>query len=55
MTLSSAQVAINYKYLSYHLSRLKRLYDNGSDESEVENFDETHMVVDMDNGRVLDF
>ena len=48
--LSPAKVAINNKYLSYHLDKLKRLYDNGLDESIVENFDETLIVVDMDNG-----
>ena len=48
-SLSPAQVAINNKHLSYHLGRLKRSYDNGLDESTVENLDETHIVVDMDN------
>ena len=43
------------KYLSYHLGALKRSNDNGLDESTIENFDETHVVVDMDNGRVLEF
>ena len=54
-SLSPAQVAIINKYLSYHLGRLKRSYDNSLDESTVENFDETHIVVYMDNGRVLYF
>ena len=32
-----------------------REFDEGLDYSRVENFDETHMVIDMDNGRVLYF
>ena len=43
------------KYLSYFLGTLKRSYDNGFDESKIENFDETHVVIDMENGRLLDF
>ena len=54
-SLSPAQVAINNKCLSYRLGRLKRSYYNGLDESTVENFDETYIVVDMDNGLVLKF
>ena len=41
--------------MSYHLGTLKRSYDNDLDESTIENIDETHVVVDMDNGRVFDF
>ena len=37
------------------MATLERSYDNGSDESEIENFDETLVVIDMENGRVLDF
>ncbi len=42
------------KFLAHHLGSLKEAYDNGLDESTVENVDETHLVVDMDDGRVLD-
>ncbi len=34
---------------------LKRAYDDGLDEATIENHDETHMILDMDNEIVLDF
>jgi len=53
--LSVEQIAKNNKFVAYYLGCIKRAYDNGLDESTVENSDETHMIIDMDNGRVLDF
>ena len=53
--LSPAMVALNNKFLAHHLGSLKQAFDNGLDESTVQNFDETHLVIGMDDGRVLDF
>ena len=40
----------------HHLEVLKRGFDSGLfDENLMENIDETHFVVNMDNGRTLDF
>lgn len=54
-TLSPETIERNNKFLSHHLGVLKRMYDDGLDPSTVENYDETHMMIDMDNGCVLDF
>ena len=37
------------------LGNIKRDYDNDMQEKDVENLHEIHLVVDMDNGKVLDF
>ena len=50
-SLSFLEVGINKKYLAYHLGRLKRSHNNSLDESAAQNFDETHIVVDMNKGR----
>ena len=40
----------------YHLGVLKRSFDSGLfDENLMENIDETHFVVNMDNSRTLGF
>ena len=40
----------------YHLGVLKRNFDNDFfDENLMENIDETHFVINMDNGRTLGF
>ena len=54
-SLSPEQIVSKNKHLSYNLGTLNRSYDNSLDESTIEKFDETHVVLDMDNGRVLDF
>lgn len=54
-TLSPERIARNKKFLSHHLGVIKRMYEDGLDPSSVENYDETHMVLDLDNGQVLDF
>ena len=54
-TLSDENTASIYKHIAHHLQSIKREFDEGLEESVVENFDETHMVIDMDNGHVLDF
>ncbi|RAW27157.1 hypothetical protein PC110_g16450 [Phytophthora cactorum] len=39
-----------------HLGKLKRDFESGSlDETTVENVDETHFVIDFDNGKILGF
>lgn len=50
--LSSQEIAKKHRFLAYHLGVVKRKYDDGLDPSTVENYDETHMIIDMDNGRV---
>ena len=42
--------------VAYHLGVLNRGFQDGTfDENLVENIDETHFVVNMDNGRTLGF
>jgi len=48
LTLSPEATTELHRGLTYHLGCLKRDYDDGVlDERDVENFDETHMVLDM--------
>jgi len=54
-TLSQEQIAQSNKEMAYFLGNLKRRYDGGLDPANVENYDETHFVFDMDDGRCLDF
>ena len=53
--LSPDKIARNHKFLAYHLGMMKRIYEEGIDTSTVENYDETNLVIDIDNGRVLEF
>lgn len=53
--LRPEQVSRNNKFTAYHLGVIKRMYHDGLDLITVENFDETHTTIDMDNGRVLQF
>lgn len=53
--LRDAKVQYYKKCMSHMLGNIKSDYDNGMKERDVENLDETHMVFDMDNKRVLDF
>ena len=53
--MSSQRVLKNNKFLAYRLGVLKRSYDRGMNSSTVENYDETHVMIDMDNGQVLNF
>ncbi|ETO82009.1 hypothetical protein F444_03758 [Phytophthora nicotianae P1976] len=44
------------KQVAYHLGKLKRGFESGLyDENAIENIDETHFVVDFDNGKTLGF
>ena len=53
MVSDEKQLSIE-KNVAYHLGQIKRDFDNGIlDENMVENSDETHFVVNMDNGRTL--
>ena len=54
-SLGPEQIARNNRYIAFHLGELKRSYDNGENPNTVENFDETHMIIDSENGHVLDF
>ena len=53
-TLSPQEISRNKSLVAFHFGLLKRSYDDGLDPSTVENFDKTHMLVDMDNNNVLD-
>lgn len=53
--LSPEQVSRNNKFMAYHLGVINPMYEDGLDPMTVENFDATHMVIDMDNGRVSEF
>ncbi len=54
-SLIEEMTASTHKHLAYHLGCIKRKYDEGLNETTVEIFDETHIVIAMDNRRVLDF
>ena len=41
--------------MAHHLGQMRDDYVNWLDQCTVENYDETHFVFEMDNGRVLDF
>lgn len=44
------------KEIAYHLGCLKRGFESGElDENLIENADETHFVINMDNGKALGF
>ena len=47
--------ALIHKHIAHYLRIIKREFDERLDESTVEKFDETHMMIDMSNGRVMDF
>ena len=47
--------ALIHKHIAHYLGIIKREFDERLDESTVEIFDETHMMIDMINGRVMDF
>ena len=51
-SLSLQKTLSNNKKLAYHLGFIKREFDEVLDEATVENFDETRLVIDIDNGRV---
>ncbi len=50
--LSPDTMTRNHKFLA--LGVMKWMYEEGLDPSTVENYDETHMFIDMENGRVLE-
>lgn len=40
--------------MARHLGYMSRLFSSGDiDENDVENADETHFIISMDNGKVL--
>jgi hypothetical protein len=42
--------------IAYHLGQLKKKFDNGElEDNLIENMDETHFVINMDNGKTLGF
>ncbi len=43
------------KSVPYHLGQVKRDFETGVLEDIIENNDETHFVINMDNGRALGF
>ena len=54
--LSAAKQLFFEKEVAFHLGTLKREFETGTiDENDVENADETHFMINMDNGRTLSF
>lgn len=54
--LSQAKLQHIEKEVAFHLGELQRGFADGSlDENAIENIDETHFVVDFDNGKTLGF
>ncbi|ETN13348.1 hypothetical protein PPTG_22340 [Phytophthora nicotianae INRA-310] len=52
--LSEAKILHIEKDVAFHLGELQRGFADGSlDENEIENIDETHFIVDFDNGKTL--
>ncbi len=54
-TLISEKTAERNKYIAYQLGWFKRSFKDRLDKTNVENYNETHMILDMDNGRRLTF
>ena len=54
-SLSLQKTISNKKKLANHLGCINLEFDEGLDEATVETFDETYLVIDIDNGRVLKF
>ena len=50
-SLSEEKTASVHKHLAYHLGCIKREYDDGLDEETAQNFDDTNIVIDIDNQR----
>ncbi len=55
MLLSLPKTVSNNRKLAFLLWSNKQEFDKVLDEIAVENFDRTHLVIHMDNARVLDF
>ncbi|EGZ12748.1 hypothetical protein PHYSODRAFT_514976 [Phytophthora sojae] len=54
--LSPEKTAEIEKSVAVHLGELKRGFESGKyDENVIENIDETHFVIDFDNGKTLGF
>lgn len=52
--LSDAKILLIEKEVAYHLGQLKKGFERGELEEDcIENEDETHFVLNMDNGRTL--
>lgn len=53
---SAAKVQFIERSVAYHLGEMQRAFESGElDEDDVENIDETHFVINMDNGLTLGF
>lgn len=55
LTLDPAATKQLHREVSYHLGCMKRAFEEGLDESDVENYDETNIQMDMVSKSVLDF
>lgn len=54
--VSPAKTEFIERCVAYHIGVLAREFRNGLlDENLVENIDETHFIINMDNGRTLGF
>ena len=54
MTSPANQLHIERR-VSYHLGQVARDFKSGKNEAFVESLDETHLIVNVDNGKTLDF
>lgn len=43
------------RYVDYELGKIVRVYNDDLDKRTAENYEETHVAIDLDNGQVLDF
>ncbi len=52
-SLSLQKTIFENRSVAYHLRSIEREFEHGLDEATVENFAETHLVIDMDHARFL--
>ena len=53
--LSQEKIMQSHSEMAFHLRKMKREYENGLQQCDVENFDEYNFEFDLTNDRVLDF
>ena len=54
-SLSDEKTALMHNHIAHQLGISKREFDEGPDEAKVKIFDEIHIAIDMDNGRLMNF
>lgn len=43
------------QYVAYKLGRIRQSYENGLDQLRIENYDEYHFLIDVDDSKTLEF